>query len=315
MPNATTPDGSRSRWRLALKLVIVGASLAGLVSVTGPQAAAHHCEGSGRIDREGGEVDYSCHGQTPDRDGSYQGWTEEEQWMAFCTYQPERPTNPLPLKVGLVEVRTTTGRLMSPERVEALGFDPTGTYKEFSASCHHTDTGDSAFGGFFFYTEVPPIDVEVIRDQVKARIDIDEPPVESNPSWTDRFTVVHIDTWLWVDAAYWVEEYETETVGFTTVEVWATPNQMVWDFSDGSTSGPCEGPGTPWTRYGPEPECSVIFSRSSAGEPNDAYSATSTVDWIFTWAVNGADQGEFGQPFLAETNFELQVGEIQAVGS
>ncbi|MDH3681129.1 MAG: hypothetical protein OEV40_14415 [Acidimicrobiia bacterium] len=73
-----------------------------------------------------------------------------------------------------------------------------------------------------------------------------------------------------------------------------------------------DGPGVPWTPGASVTSCSHTFTESSAGETGDAFSAEVTVTWIFSWAVNGAPQGDFGEPFLATTTFPLQVGEIQA---
>ncbi|MGH1494201.1 MAG: hypothetical protein ACRBK7_33225 [Acidimicrobiales bacterium] len=211
-------------------------------------------------------------------------------------------------------VEITYNGPLSLERVEALSLNPTGTYASFDAKCDHPIPGGSGFGGEFYYTVTSSVSLVDLRAQAKARINIDDPAIETNPSFTDRFTLVNIDTWLWADPAYWVELSASETAGFVSVEVFATPTEMTWTFSDGTTTT-CNGPGRAWTPRAINPPCSVMFAGSSAGQPNDAYQATATVSWVFTWTVNGTDQGEFDTAFLATTNFELQVGEIQSVSS
>jgi len=58
-----------------------------------------------------------------------------------------------------------------------------------------------------------------------------------------------------------------------------------------------------------------IFERLGelSGPSDDAFAGTGTVTWRFSWSLNGADQGPFDELFLATTDFEIQVGEIQAV--
>ena len=239
--------------------------------------------------------------------------SEEDRWNAFCASQMDGGHGVAYVTGATVDLNDQ-GRL-SEERVTALNYDPTGVYGSFTAWCHHPlGRNFSGFGGEFSYTITPPVPVTVLRDRAKARIVIEDPLIDTNPSFTDRFTIVRIDTWLWADPTYWVAESESETAGFVTVEVFATPTTMAWDFSDG-TSTVCNGPGTEWTPGAGEPDCAVEFTRSSAGQPNDAYQGSATVDWVFTWTLNGTDQGPFDTPFLATTNFELQVGEIQAVES
>ncbi|MEM9566566.1 MAG: hypothetical protein AAGA93_28355, partial [Actinomycetota bacterium] len=253
-----------------------------------------------------------CHGSTPGLDGSYSAMSEEDKWNAFCTDFMDEVATRVYVD-GSTVVLADQGEA-SEERVRLWGYDPTGVYGTFTASCFH-GRGDSGFGGEFTYTITDPIPVEVLRARAKARIDIGDPPVDTNPSFTERFTIVQIPTWLWVDADYWNEEHrEDESAGFVTVEVFADPVDLTWDFSGGRPELDCpEGPGSVWAPGADDPECSVTFRQSSAGEPNDAFSATATVAWEFTWTLNGADQGPFDDLLPVETDFELQVGEIQAV--
>lgn len=293
-----------------LILIVVGTSF-GALCYAG-QAGAHHCSGESDFFDGGGEASGECHGETPSTDGSHRGMTEREKWDAFCQSSEDWGNGSMPWADG----STSEIFYQSPptaEDIARLGFDPTGEYGFFKITCRHAG-GRSAQGGNFYYTITDPVPVEVLRERAKARIVIADPSIDSNPSFTDRFAVVKIDTWLWADPAYWVAQDESETAGFTTVEVFATPATIDWWFSDGSTTT-CNGPGKAWQRGAGDTDCKVEFRRSSAGQPDDAFRASATVSWIFTWSLNGADQGPFDAPFLATTDFEIQVGEIQAVGS
>lgn len=296
-------------------MLLVIATIASVAMSSAP-AAAHHCATSTDIFQSGGEASADCHLRQPDEDGSSQySLTPEQQWNRYCHYQIDTGS-----EVDYADTATVNYSYqgnVSEERLAQLGYDPTGTYGSFIAFCNHPVPGESGVGGEFIYTIVPPVPVEDLRAIAKARILIDDPPVETNPSFTDRFTLVNIETWLWVDEAYWNEDNtESETAGFVTVSVWAEPESMTWslDDPDGQTDT-CFDPGTPWTPGAISTDCSVTFEQSSAGRGGDAFQGESTVTWIFSWSLNGADQGPFDAPFLATETFDLQVGEIPAVES
>lgn len=241
----------------------------------------------------------------------------EDQWNRYCGYQVDTGS-----QVDYAATATVSYSYQGevpPDRLNQLGYDPTGTYGSFIALCSHPDPGGSGVGGEFFYTIVPPVPVEVLRDLARARIIIDDPTIETNPPFTDRFTVVNIETWLWVDQGYWDTDYsDSESAGIVTVDVWAEPVRVSWDFDDPdgtTTTCPDDDPGTPWTPGASSTECSVIFEQASAGRTGNAFEGNSTVYWQFYWAINDADQGPFDELFEAITEFELQVGEIQAVES
>lgn len=125
---------------------------------------------------------------------------------------------------------------------------------------------------------------------------------------------VQLPTWLWLEDGYWERHDERESSGFVIVDVWARPESVTWSFENGDVKG-CTSPGVPWTPGASFTDCAHTFTGSSAEEDDDAFTADVTVTWIFSWAVNGAPLGDFGEPFLATTSFELQVGEIQAIES
>jgi len=277
-------------------------------------ASGQICSGSGYVFNRGGEVDALCQLSRPDRDGIYRGITDEDRWNAYCTFFMEADET-LTYVDGADAVINDQGR-MNEQRVKLRGYNPTGEYGWFTVSCIHPD--GTGFGGEFDYTITDPISIDDLLAEVKERISIDDPPIDSNPSFTERFAVVRIPTWLWVDEAYWEQDnLEEETRGFVTVEVWAEPVDLVWAFDGaGDPEIECpEGPGTPWAPGAVDPECSVLFRQSSAGQSGDAFRSTATVSWEFYWTLNGADQGPFDELLELTTEFDIQVGEIQSVGT
>lgn len=238
--------------------------------------------------------------------------TEEAKWNAFCTYLMDDEATLSFVEGSTVEIHYQGE--MSQERVARAGYDPTGVYGWFTVSCFHV-SNNSGFGGEWHYVISDPVPLEVLRVRARARIDLEDPPVDTNPSFTERFTIVRIPTWLWVDDAYWFEVHdEEETAGFVTVGVTAEPVNLSWEFDGGQWVVDCgDDPGRPWTFGDEDPDCFVEFNRSSAGQPNDAFAGSGSVAWEFRWSLNGADQGPFDELFYATTDFEIQVGEIHAV--
>lgn len=282
----------------------------GLVAGTPSPVTAQLCGGDGYLFNNGGEVDALCATEGPGA-GPESRITPQQRWNAYCTdYENVNETYPY---VDGADVSFSSWRSMTRAEVERLGLNPTGEYGAFRAHCDHPVTPGE--GGTFYYTITDPIPIDVLLDQVKERIEIADPPIDSNPSFSERFAVVRIPTWLWVDAAYWNQDNrERETRGFVTVEVWAEPADLRWWFSGGSYETECPaGPGIPWTPGAGDSECSVTFTQSSAGETGDAFRGEATVAWQFYWTLNGADQGPFDELLELTTEFGIQVGEIQSV--
>jgi len=239
--------------------------------------------------------------------------TQEELWNRYCTdYMNVTETYTY---VDGAEVTFNTWRTLDEERVDSLNLNPTGVYGSFRAQCDHPV--QSGQGGEFFYTITDPISIDDLLAEVRATIVIDDPVIESNPSFNERFAVVRIPTWLWVDADHWNElHYRRETRGFVTIELWAEPEGLDWVFTGGDPEIDCpDGPGTPWVPGAGDTDCSVVFRQSSAGESGDEYGGEATVSWQFYWTLNGADQGPFDELLELTTDFEIQVGEIQSVES
>lgn len=206
---------------------------------------------------------------------------------------------------------STWVRDITEEQAIARNLPLTGTYAMFMTECWTVD-GFYYIGSYNVWALVPPVDPEVLRDAAAARIRISPPAIETNPPFDERPALVQLETWLWANDP-WEVRQDSEASGFVRVDVSARPDSVLWEFGDGG-SVPCAGPGIPWseTAHSGGTYCSYTFTSSTAGLPGSATSGSATISWIFSWAINGADQGDFGT-VTATTPFSIQVGEIQAV--
>ncbi len=314
MSNHEPAPDTHHRWRLAAALVVVLGVLGFAIAVAPTSGAAAQSvicpETQERVFNQGGEAGALCRTDGPD-DLPPSEASQEQLWNRYCT-DYENITETYTYVDG-AEVTFNSWSTLSETRVEQLNLNPTGVYGSFRARCEHPVR--SGQGGTFYYTITDPISIDDLLAEVKERIEIDDPSIDSNPSFTERFAVVRIPTWLWVDEAYWEQEnLEEETRGFVTVQVWAEPEDLEWGFTGGDPEIDCpNGPGTPWAPGAGDPDCSVLFRQSSAGQVDDAFGGEATVSWQFYWTLNGADQGPFDELLELTTDFEIQVGEIQAV--
>jgi hypothetical protein len=295
-------------WTVVRPLLAVAVtSVVMMFAVSGP-ANASHCGGEATIDRDGGNASSFCHGNQPGvapGNGGSAG-VEEAKWNAYCTAGGE------PYQPGGTVVAKAVYRL-DESGVRGINAPLSGEYAVFQLNCRRAD-GTVFIGGFRIFTTTPPVDPEVLRDRARARINISDPAIGSNPPYGQRPTVVHFETWLWTEDP-WEVKHESESAGFVRVDVWARPDNITWEFGDGGSTV-CPGPGIAWIPAADAAGtyCSYTFKHSTAGLPGSATSGSATVTWIFSWAINGVGQGDFGS-FNAATSFSIQVAEIQAVES
>lgn len=163
-------------------------------------------------------------------------------------------------------------------------------------------------------------DIQAARDLARARVT----PALPIPSVSPSEAVVKVPTWLWVDGAYWQPASASASQGAVAVRVESRPVRVTWDLDEGVRV--CEGPGIPWSEEAQEayeaqpessrgrgnPACTFTFRHSSTVNEDGLYHAAVTVSWEFAWWLNGAAQGVFGS-IDRTTNFDLRVGEIQAL--
>ena len=161
-----------------------------------------------------------------------------------------------------------------------------------------------------------PVSPIALRNEVRARIRIPDPALAGSPPLDDpdRFSVVQIPTWFWIDHP-WEPITDSETRGGVSVSVTATPTKVVWDPGDGAMAVECLDAGTPWQGIrGATTDCSHTYTRSSAEQPDAAYQLSATVHWDFTWTLNGTPQSSFGT-YEPVTEISHQVGEIQVIST
>jgi hypothetical protein len=139
------------------------------------------------------------------------------------------------------------------------------------------------------------------------------PVIRANPS-PGAEQMVGVPTWLWVEPGLWRAVSATAAVPGESVTATATPRSVRWRTGDGAVVT-CAGPGTPYTSAADpnaaSPDCGHTYLRSSAGQPEDAFEVTATINWDVAWA-GGGQQGVFlGLQTTATVSF--RVAEAQAI--
>lgn len=183
----------------------------------------------------------------------------------------------------------------------------------YSIAC---DTGNGG-GVVARFTNLPPnpsaTDPVTLRTTALANLTVPTTTLGANPPLGDpsRRGLANVPVWLWVDSP-WTTVVAEQTEGSITVRVEATPVQTIWTMGDGSTLS-CQQ-GTEWQPGLPDSAatCQHTYQQSSASQPLASFTIGATVQWEYSWSVNGVDQGTFGA-FEALTSSTYEVGEIQTV--
>jgi len=105
----------------------------------------------------------------------------------------------------------------------------------------------------------------------------------------------------------------TGSAGGVTITATARVDRIVWSMGDG-TSVTCRTPGTVYQdRFGfdPSPDCGHRYSRTSAGQPDDAYPVLATSFWVVDWTGPGGSSGQITLELTSSTS--IRVGELQAL--
>jgi len=128
--------------------------------------------------------------------------------------------------------------------------------------------------------------------------------------------LVGLPVWLWTEVtpSTWGPASATASVPGLSVTATARATRMVWDMGDG-TKVTCRTPGTPYsTSYGgvPSPTCGHLYTRPSAGQPDDAYPVTATTTWEVSWSGGGAS-GVITVTRSSSTS--VRIGELQVLVS
>ncbi|MEV0453703.1 hypothetical protein [Catellatospora methionotrophica] len=137
------------------------------------------------------------------------------------------------------------------------------------------------------------------------------PAVRVNPG-PPAVPIVHVPTWLWVDAVTWQPSRATASTGGASITATATPVSVTWLPGDGSRLV-CAGPGLAWSGGDPlgSSACSHTYTRASASLPGGTFALQATVTWDVTWA--GAGMSGAAGTVTTTTTVPLVVAEVQGL--
>jgi hypothetical protein len=124
--------------------------------------------------------------------------------------------------------------------------------------------------------------------------------------------LVGVPVWMWTDVTptTWGPNSATATVPGLSVTATAQASKIVWDMGDG-TKVTCANPGTKYFAGGvASPSCGYVYKRSSADQPNDAYTVTATTTWVVTW-TGGGTTGSLTVTRASTTT--IRIGELQVL--
>ena len=160
----------------------------------------------------------------------------------------------------------------------------------------------------------PPTPGELAEEAAQQTV-LPAPSVGLSPA-PPVMQLVNLPVFLWIDAGQWVPQSASASAGGVTSTVTATPRRVVWDMGNGD-SVVCEGPGVPYVPRVPDEEqnadCSYTYRRSSAREPDEAFTITTTLEWDVAWVAVGAPGGGSLGTARRSTSTVVQVGEIQVL--
>lgn len=165
----------------------------------------------------------------------------------------------------------------------------------------------------------PRVSPAALAEQARGQLRLPSPEIKASPA---EQQLVTLPTWLWLERGAWRKASATASVPGVSVTAVARPTSVVWSMGDGG-SKVCHGPGTPYrpreaskprlNPKRPSPDCGYTYRSSSAGQPDDAYRVSATVNWSVTWSGAG-QSGAF--PGLTTTSAAaFRVAESQAVNT
>jgi len=142
----------------------------------------------------------------------------------------------------------------------------------------------------------------------------------------DGMQIVGIPAWMWAadpgesttpGVAGVAQITRSASAGGVTVTATGRLDRTVWTMGDGAAVT-CAGQKAAGTRYEgrfdkqPSPTCGHMYTRTSAGQPDEAFTVTLTAYWVVDWQVVGG--GQSGTINVQRSrNVRKQVGELQAL--
>ena len=153
-----------------------------------------------------------------------------------------------------------------------------------------------------------------VAEEAVSQLRLEVPELQMSPP-PDRL-VVRFPTLVWIKESDWGPQQVTASVSGVSATATAVPRRLIVDMGDGTTIT-CAGPGVPYDPNKPEEtqdrSCAHSYTRSSAGEPGNAYRLRASVEWALSWSASGASGGgELGTVSRTST-VRARVGEIQAL--
>lgn len=153
-----------------------------------------------------------------------------------------------------------------------------------------------------------------LADEAIARLALAGPDIGLAPD-PSKTGLVGLPVWMWTKVAptTWGPLSATASLPGISVTATARATRIVWSMGDGQEVT-CEGPGTPYTRSEGQttsPTCGYVYSRSSAGEPDAAYTVTATTTWEIQWS--GSSSGQVTQ--TRTSSVRVRIGELQVLVS
>lgn len=189
--------------------------------------------------------------------------------------------------------------------------------------CYDPNLGTAAHG--IWRAEPPagaaagPSPGEIAR-QVVARMNLKAIDIGIVPkSGADKMGLIGMPTWMWIEnprpnTAGPIEMSQT-TAGLT-VNVTARLDEIEWTMGDGGYVS-CAGDRAKGTPYDPSygtqdsPTCGYRYEKTSAGQPDNAFTVTAASHWVVNWEGGGQTGTIVLDPFSSSTT--IRVGEMQVL--
>jgi hypothetical protein len=129
--------------------------------------------------------------------------------------------------------------------------------------------------------------------------------------------LVGLPEWFWIPAGQWHARTVTVTAGPVWATVVAAPIGLAFWPGAGLSAVSCAGPGTAYDRREPSAQqhtdCSYIYQRSSAGQPEHVYHASLTVTWRVSWTGSGGAGGVLDAALGVPASLTIPVAQGEAL--
>ncbi|NRQ32093.1 hypothetical protein HII36_09615 [Nonomuraea sp. NN258] len=161
----------------------------------------------------------------------------------------------------------------------------------------------------------PAVTPEMLLEEARRRLAPSKPKISTAPP-RSRDGLVGLRHFFWIEPGQWHPISERATAGPVWAEVTATPVNLTIEPGSGQDAITCKGPGKPYDPKKPpgkqRTDCSLMFTRSSAGLPGEQYQVRASITWTADWVGSGGAGGPL-PPVTTSITFPLRVAEGQAL--